>query len=155
MAGVLKSNQDHSKLRDDVLCVKSGYNLRTLSTTSKCPECGEAVQLTLSSFKARPRPHAMWAFAFAAIPIVSAYSLTLNVAKVFWFFDESVFYFFVYVTIPCCVLIAMILSVISISRWDAALPGERVIIILASVITSIEFVGCLVYGYLFATFQGC
>lgn len=147
--------QDHSELREDVLCVKCGYNLRTLSNLGKCPECGEAVQVTLSSLEAHPRPPVIWALVFTAIPIVSAYSLTLNLANVFWFFDESKFYSFVYITIPVCALISMILGVSSISCWKSALPIQRVLIVLAMILSSVELIACLVYGYMFVTFRGC
>ncbi len=43
-------------IAEDVLCKQCGYNLRTLSTESVCPECGTAVRHSLVGFYLRFAP---------------------------------------------------------------------------------------------------
>lgn len=52
----------------EVLCVRCGYNLRTMKTEGVCPECGLAVQTTLRVEKGRtPAASGAWWLALGAV----------------------------------------------------------------------------------------
>lgn len=40
----------------DLMCVDCGYNLRTLTLSAHCPECGDAVMATLGAWRGPPAP---------------------------------------------------------------------------------------------------
>ena len=71
---VLNRGDLRSPIATDLRCCRCGYNLRTLSTSGKCPECGASVAESIAAANRRRAFTGWWVVLMLLVPALVLHS---------------------------------------------------------------------------------